>query len=206
MSEEEILKECTELAENEHHELGDCWDEEYSSSAIFELIMLYKQTKKELNNLKEIEKSHQEENGELRVEFEKVYEDNLTLVDELKLEKEKNKVLEAKRIWNKGRIEELKKELVQEKEKNKELNEALERSSGRVTELTVENSDLKYQIYHKQQMIDELTQNEEKLKIELGKEQKIINQMAEDRMLPQGCRTLYNVFNKQDVIDFYENL
>ncbi len=53
MSEEEILKECTELAENEHHELGDCWDEEYSSSAIFGLIMLYKQTKKELNNLKE---------------------------------------------------------------------------------------------------------------------------------------------------------
>lgn len=45
MSEEEILKECTELAENEHHELGDCWDEEYSSSAIFGLIMLYKQTK-----------------------------------------------------------------------------------------------------------------------------------------------------------------
>ena len=36
------------------------------------------------------------------------------------------------------------------------------------------------------------------------KQQKIINQMAEDRMLPYGCRTLYNVFNKQDVIDFYE--
>ena len=46
MSEEEILKECTELAENEHHELGNCWDEEYSSNAIFGLIMLYKQTKK----------------------------------------------------------------------------------------------------------------------------------------------------------------
>lgn len=45
MSEEEILKECTELAENEHHELGNCWDEEYSNSAIFGLIMLYKQTK-----------------------------------------------------------------------------------------------------------------------------------------------------------------
>lgn len=92
MSEEEILKECTELAENEHHELGDCWDEEYSSSAIFGLIMLYKQTKKELNNIKEIEKSHKEENGKLRVEYEKVYEDNLTLVDELKLEKEKNEL------------------------------------------------------------------------------------------------------------------
>lgn len=45
-------------------------------------------------------------------------------------------------------------QLEKEKEKNKELNEALERSSGRVTELTVENSDLKYQIYHKQQIID----------------------------------------------------
>lgn len=65
----------------------------------------------------------------------------------------------------------LQEELEQEKEKNKELNEALERSSGRVTELTVENSDLKYHIYHKQQIIDELTQNEEKLKIELAKEQ-----------------------------------
>lgn len=52
----------------------------------------------ELNNLKEIEKSHQEENGKLIVEFEKVYEDNLTLVDELKLQKEKNKELETDNI------------------------------------------------------------------------------------------------------------
>ena len=79
---------------------------------------------KELNNLKEIEKSHKEENGKLRVELEQY----------------------------------------------KGLNEALERSSEHVTQLTAENSDLKYQLYHKQQMIDELTQNEENLKIELGKE------------------------------------
>ena len=45
-------------------------------------------------NLKEIEKSHQEENGKLRVEFEKVYEDNLTLANELEQEKEKNKEYE----------------------------------------------------------------------------------------------------------------
>ena len=32
------------------------------------LLGLYNQTKKELNNLKEIEQSHQEENGKLRVE------------------------------------------------------------------------------------------------------------------------------------------
>lgn len=85
MSEEEILKECTELAENEHHELGDCWDEEYSSSAIFGLIMLYKQTKKELNNLKEIEKSHQQENGKLRVELEQEKEKNKDLEEKLKI-------------------------------------------------------------------------------------------------------------------------
>lgn len=48
---------------------------------------------KELDNIKEIEKSHQEENGKLRVEFEKVYQDNLTLAHELKQEKEKNKEL-----------------------------------------------------------------------------------------------------------------
>ena len=38
MNEEEIIKECTELAQNEHHELGDCWDEEYSSKAIERFI------------------------------------------------------------------------------------------------------------------------------------------------------------------------
>lgn len=40
----------------------------------------------------------------------------------------------------------------------------------------------------------------------LTKQEKMIDLMAEDRMLPQGCRTLYNVFNKQDVINFYERL
>lgn len=45
----------------------------------------------------------------------------IRLRNDYKQEKEKNKELEAKRIWNKLRIEELKKELVQEKEKNKEL-------------------------------------------------------------------------------------
>lgn len=66
---------------------------------------LIENQQKELNNLKEIEQQHKEENGKLRVEFEKVYEDNLTLAHEL----------EDKQIWNKGRIEELKNELVQEK-------------------------------------------------------------------------------------------
>ena len=48
-----------------------------------------------LNNLKEIEKLHKEENGKLRAEFEKVYEDNLTLAHELDKEKEKNKELKS---------------------------------------------------------------------------------------------------------------
>lgn len=58
------------------------------------LLNLIEKQQKELNNLKEIEKTHQEENGKLRVEFEKVYEDNLTLAHELEQEKEKNKELE----------------------------------------------------------------------------------------------------------------
>ena len=88
------------------------------------ILNKYDVQQKELNNPKEIEKSHKEENGKLRVELEQY----------------------------------------------KGLNEALERSSEHVTQLTAENSDLKYQLFYKQKMIDELTQNEEKLKIELGKE------------------------------------
>lgn len=68
----------------------------------------------ELNNLKEIEKSHKEENGKLRVEYEKVYEDNLTLANELEQEKASNK-------FDKG----LYGLLMKEKEKNKELEEKL---------------------------------------------------------------------------------
>ena len=110
------------------------------------LLDLYNQTQKQLNNLKEIEKTHKEENGKLRVELEQYkrlaemnlkdaeeFQNNMcehrcilyNEIEELKAglfeEKEKNKELEAKQIWNKGRIEELKNELVQEKEKNNEL-------------------------------------------------------------------------------------
>ena len=60
------------------------------------ILNLIEKQQKELNNLKEIEKPHQEENAKLRVEFEKVYEDNLTLANELEQEKEKNKELEEK--------------------------------------------------------------------------------------------------------------
>ena len=146
MSEEEILKECTELAENEHHELGDCWDEEYSSSAIFGLIMLYKQTKKseevlanklqevnieldkykrlvemnlkdfeELNNIKEIEKSHKEENGKLRVELEQEKEKNNNLIKQLQ---EQN-----------TQIQDISRQLRQEKEKNKEYENELDKTT-----------------------------------------------------------------------------
>ena len=95
--------------------------------AIEFILNKYDVQENEINNLKEIEKSHQEENGKLRVEFEKVYEDNLTLAQELEQEKEKNKELkkyeEAYKLLSyalnnyiskdkiKEKIEELEKEL-----------------------------------------------------------------------------------------------
>ena len=53
VSEEDILEECNELAKNEHHELGDCWDEEYSAKAIKGLIKLYNQEKEKNKKLEE---------------------------------------------------------------------------------------------------------------------------------------------------------
>lgn len=93
---------------------------------------------KELNNLKEIEKSHQEENGKLRVEFEKVYEDNLTLAHEL----EQYKLLEANidkanKIIAENKFDEgLYGLLMQEKEKNKDLEEKLKISVAILTKGT----------------------------------------------------------------------
>lgn len=79
----------------------------------------------ELNNLKEIEKTHQKENGKLRVEFEKVYEDNLTLAHELEQEKEKNNNLIKQLQEQNTEIQDISRQLRQEKEKNKELEEKL---------------------------------------------------------------------------------
>lgn len=163
--EEEILKECTELAENEKHELGDCWYEEYSSSAIFGLIMLYKQTKKELNNLKEIEKAHQEENGKLRVELEQ--------------EKSKIEALEKQHEYDMEMIDEVKGQanewinlLEQEKEKNEELEiELAVRDNIKVDKLVE-----KYRYYRKladSYQANCISKNKIKEKIEeLEKEQK----------------------------------
>jgi len=53
MNEEEILKECNELAKDKHHELGDCWDEEYSANAIKGLLDLYNQEKEKNKKLEE---------------------------------------------------------------------------------------------------------------------------------------------------------
>lgn len=77
------------------HECANFYlDEADKVSKEIELILnLIEKQQKELDSLKEIEKSHKEENGKLRVEFEKVYEDNLTLAHELEQEKEKNKEL-----------------------------------------------------------------------------------------------------------------
>lgn len=51
LSEEEIIKECEDLANNEYHELGDCWDEEYSKEAICGLLDLYKKEKEKNQGL-----------------------------------------------------------------------------------------------------------------------------------------------------------
>lgn len=58
------------------------------------------------------------------------------VLNHLAKQEEKNKELEAKRIWNKVRIEELKKELAQEKEKNKELEEKLKIAVAMLTKGT----------------------------------------------------------------------
>lgn len=84
------------------------------------LINLIENQQKELNNLKEIEKSHKEENGKLRVELEKykrLAEMNLKDAEEF----QKNMCEHRCILYNE--IEELKTELFEEKEKNKELEE-----------------------------------------------------------------------------------
>ena len=83
MSEEEILKECTELAENKNHELGDCWDEEYSSNAIFGLIMLYKQSKKEIGDLQALNKETEKERDNIYLDYQDLGKENLKLQEEL---------------------------------------------------------------------------------------------------------------------------
>lgn len=123
------------------HECANFYlDEADKVSKEIELILnLIEKQQKELNSLKEIEQAHKTDNGLLRQELDMQIEHNKELeatlkqtqdswfedTQKLEQEKEKNKELEAKRIWNKLRIEELKKELVQEKEKNKELEEKL---------------------------------------------------------------------------------
>ena len=123
MSEEEkeTIEDCKELVQElKQHKDKDFIGRLYYRNKPVEdilsvLLNLIENQQKEINNIKEIEKSHKEENGKLRVELEQ--------------EKEKNKELEAKRIWNKLRIEGLKKELVQEKEKNKELENELDKTT-----------------------------------------------------------------------------
>lgn len=67
---------------NKYEAYSDCLDLQsyYRNGDIKILLNLIEKQQKELNSLKEIEKSHQEENGKLRVELEQ--------------EKEKNKELE----------------------------------------------------------------------------------------------------------------
>lgn len=40
------------------------------------------------------------------------------------------------------------------------------------------------------------------LQKEIEKKDRVINQFAKDRLLPEGCRYLFNCFTKEDVIDY----
>lgn len=130
MSEEEkeTIEDCKELVQElKQHKDKDFIGRLYYKSKPVEdilsvLLNLIENQQKELNNLKEIEKSHQQENGKLRVEFEKVYEDNLTLAHELEQEKASNK-------FDKG----LYGLLMKEEEKNKELEEKLKIATAMLT-------------------------------------------------------------------------
>lgn len=53
LSEEEIIEECNELAENKLHQLGECWDEEYSKKAIQGLLDLYNKEKEKNKRIKD---------------------------------------------------------------------------------------------------------------------------------------------------------
>lgn len=86
---------------------------EYYAQIILNLI---ENQQKELNNLKEIEKSHQEENGKLRVELEQEKEKNTSVV--IQYEKVVDKLEEA------------------ETEKNKELEEKLKIATAMLTKGT----------------------------------------------------------------------
>lgn len=123
MSEEE-KKAIEKLKEYALCKVNDIGYVEVSANGYKHTILnLIENQQKELNNLKEIEKLHKEENGKLRVEFKKVYEDNLTLAKEL----EQYKLLEANidkanKIIAKNKFDEsLYGLLMKEKEKNKEI-------------------------------------------------------------------------------------
>lgn len=82
------------------------------------ILNLIEKQQTELNNLKEIEKEHQEENGKLRVELEKykrLAEMNLKDAEEFQENMCEHRCI----LYNE--IEELKTELFEEKEKNKKL-------------------------------------------------------------------------------------
>lgn len=92
------------------------WNTQLASEHYAQIILnLIENQQKELNSLKEIEKSHKKENEKLRIEFEKVYEDNLSLAKELK----QYKLLEA----NINKANKIIAENKFEKKKNKELEE-----------------------------------------------------------------------------------
>lgn len=82
----------SELSVEEKETINELWRFDCCYNKQIKILLnLIEKQQKELNNLKEIEKSHQEENGKLRVELEQ--------------EKEKNKELEKQINLNKKTVE-----------------------------------------------------------------------------------------------------
>lgn len=93
MSEEEIIKECTELAKDEYQQLYGCWDIERAEQAIQGLLDLYQ---------KEKEKNEKIENKikEKLKTFRYLDEENIKNKDNMEYEECFNKsVLYTRIIW-----------------------------------------------------------------------------------------------------------
>lgn len=92
--EKETIEDCKELVQElKQHKDKDFIGRLYYRNKPVEdilsvLLNLIEKQQKELNNLKEIEKSHKEENGKLRVELEQEKEKNKELEEKLKIAKQ----------------------------------------------------------------------------------------------------------------------
>lgn len=95
MSEEEIIKECTELAKDEYKQLYDCWDIERAEQAIQGLLDLYNKEKEKNEDL-QIKVRYYEDimiKQNVEREFETLYKDLHRIVKTEYVSKDKIKDL-----------------------------------------------------------------------------------------------------------------